>query len=115
MMEATTTTTTTTTTPIPSPDFTDSIEDNQTGQNEEEKSVIDHQEELELDADSLDEGVGDVSSDGEHQLSPVCEKSGGSSSCETEIANNSKTSHSHRHSLSPVKERIPSRFSFSNT
>ena len=108
-MEATTAITTT---QIPSPDFTDSIEDKQ---EEEEKSVIDQQEELELDADSLDEGVGDVSSDGEHQLSPVCEKSGSSSSCETEIANNINTSHSHSHSLSPVKERIPSRFSFSNT
>ena len=115
-MEATTTTATTTTTRIPSPDFTDSIEDNQTGQNEEEKSVIDQQEELELDADSLDEGVGDVSSDGEHQLSPVCEKSGSSSSCES-CESVAVISHNttNPHPLSPVKERIPSRFSFSNT
>ena len=103
----------TTTTQIPSPDFTDSIEDNLTRNEDEEKSVIDNQEELDLDADSLDEGVGDVSSDGEQQLSPLCEKSGSSSGGEME--NNINTSLSHRHSLSPVKERIPSRFSFSNT
>ena len=114
MIEATTTSTTTT--QLPSPDFTDSIEDNH-NREDEEKSLIDNQEELDLDADSLDEGVGDVSSDGEHQLSPVCDKSGSSSSCETlavavaVIANNT----SHPHPLSPVKERIPSRFSFSNT
>lgn len=103
----------TTTTQIPSPDFTDSIEDNLTGTGDEEKSVIDNQEELDLDADSLDEGVGDVSSDGEHQLSPVCEKSGSGSSCESETSNNINPSHSNP--LSPAKERIPSRFSFSNT
>merc|ERR1712226_762858 len=74
---------TTTTTQLPSPDFTDSIEDNQNMKEEEEKSVMDNQEELDLDADSLDEGVGDVSSDGEHQLSPVCEESENNSSCES--------------------------------
>ena len=91
----------TTTTQLPSPDFTDSIEDNQNMKEDEEKSVMDIQEELDLDADSLDEGVGDVSSDGEHQLSPVCEETGKTTSVPLP--------------LSPVKERIPSRFSFSNT
>ena len=83
----------------PSPDFTDSIEGENNHDNLE-TSIIDNQEELELDVDSLDEGVGDVSSDGEQQLSPVCDKS-----------QTVKTSPA----LSPVKERIPSRFSFSNT
>merc|ERR1719219_407783 len=111
MIEATTTTNT----QLPSPDFTDSIEDNQNRKDDEEKSVIDNQEELDLDADSLDEGVGDVSSDGEHQLSPVCEKSGSSSSsCESVAVISNNTSQT-SHPLSPVKERIPSRFSFSNT
>ena len=97
---------TTTTTQLPSPDFTDSIEDTLIRKDDEEKSVIDNQEELDLDADSLDEGVGDVSSDGEHQLSPVCEKSGSSSSSSCEIvaviSNNINTAHPHP--LSPVKE-----------
>ena len=81
-----------------SPDFPDSIEEKE--EENGETSIIDNHEELELDVDSLDEGVGDVSSDGEQQLSPVCDKS-----------QTVKTSPA----LSPVKERIPSRFSFSNT
>ena len=101
-----------TTTQLPSPDFTDSIEENQNLKDEEERSVIDNQEELDLDADSLDEGVGDVSSDGEQQLSPVCEKPGTSSSCESGAVITTNIDTSQR--LSPAKERIPSRFSFSN-
>ena len=101
----------TTTTELPSPDFTDSIEDTEIRKDDEEKSLIDNQEELDLDADSLDEGVGDVSSDGEHQLSPVCEKSG----CENVAVISNTINTAHPHPLSPVKERIPSRFSFSNT
>ena len=99
-----------TTTQLPSPDFTDSIEENQNLKDEEEKSVIDNQEELDLDADSLDEGVGDVSSDGENQLSPVCERP--NTSCESGAVIPSNINTSQR--LSPAKERIPSRFSFSN-
>ena len=85
-----------------SPDFPDSIEEKE--EENGETSIIDNHEELELDVDSLDEGVGDVSSDGEHQLSPVT-----SSSCETVIRSQASPA------SSPVKERIPSRFSFSNT
>ena len=108
MIEATTTTTTA----LPSPDFTDSIEDTLIRKDDEEKSVIDNQEELDLDADSLDEGVGDVSSDGEHQLSPVCENSGSSSSssCEIVAVISKNINTANPHPLSPVKERIPSRF-----
>ena len=85
-----------------SPDFPESIEEKE--EENGETSIIDNHEELELDVDSLDEGVGDVSSDGEPQLSPVT-----SSSCETVIRSQDSPA------SSPVKERIPSRFSFSNT
>ena len=107
MMEATTTRSEQVS---PSPDFTDSIEERGNNIDNEQKSILDHEEDLDLDVDSLDEGVGDVSSDGENQLSPVCEKSVTSSSSETVITTILPVSPT----VSPVKERIPSRFSFSN-
>merc|ERR1712154_177307 len=96
-------------------------------------------EELDHDADSLDEGVGDISSDGEPGLSPVDKSSvTTSSSLETVVTHALTTQLSEeeevllrcdikRHGdtearnrissprLSPVKERIPSRYSFNNT
>ena len=122
----------------PCSDFTDdSIE---ICDDEQDKSINDDIEDItDHDADSLDEGVGDVSSDGENQLSPAfVDKSSSSfvtnsSSCETvvsqpdasKIANKINCDMNSENSdvlkrlssprLSPVKERIPSRFSFNNT
>merc|ERR1719410_1298979 len=104
----------------PCSDFTDdSIED-------DKRSITEEVEELDQDADSLDEGVGDISSDGE--LSPGLRERASivlNSSCETVVrakeeeeeevifrCDNKKNSSV---GLSPVKERIPSRYSFNNT
>ena len=122
----------------PCSDFTDdSIEACEN--DEDDKSINNDVEDLEHDADSLDEGVGDISSDGEHQLSPgfvdKLSLTTTSSSAETVITNHqsqmvttvnmrcdksdkSDQDQLHRLSsprLSPVKERMPSRFSFNNT
>ena len=136
MIEATTTSDNKPTDMSPCSDYTDdSIELG----DHDEKSIDNEVEELDHDADSLDEGVGDISSDGEPGLSPVDKSSvTTSSSLETvvtraltaqlseeeevllrcDIKRHGDTEARNRISsprLSPVKERIPSRYSFNNT
>ena len=112
----------------PCSDFTDdSIEEDKDplSLEDDQRSITGEVEELDQDADSLDEGVGDISSDGE--LSPGLRERASlvlNSSCETVVrvkeeeeevifrCDNKKNSSV---GLSPVKERIPSRYSFNNT
>ena len=114
----------------PCSDFTDdSIEEDKDplSLEDDQRSISQEVEELDQDADSLDEGVGDISSDGE--LSPGLRERASlvlNSSCETVVrvkdeeeeeevifrCDNKKNSSV---GLSPVKERIPSRYSFNNT
>ena len=133
----------------PCSDYTDDSIEIGDEKESDQRSINNEIEELDHDADSLDEGVGDVSSDGEPQLSPVdiVDKSSltTNSSLETVVTNvqevrvittqaseeeevelrrdkrsqepeaKSQFSTSPRLSSSPVKERIPSRYSFNNT
>ena len=128
----------------PCSDYTDDSIEIGDEKESDERSINNEIEELDLDADadSLDEGVGDVSSDGEPQLSPVdiVDKSSltTNSSLETVVTKvittqpseeeeevelrrdnrrqqEAKNQLSTSPSLSPVKERIPSRYSFNNT
>jgi len=121
----------------PSSDFTDDSIEACEGDKEDDNSINNNIEDIDHDVDSLDEGVGDVSSDGENQLSPGYVKRStmatSSSSCETVVTNSlsqseeskfeidvkvNKGDHVRRLSsprISPSEERIPSRFSFNNT
>merc|ERR1712198_155542 len=121
----------------PSSDFTDDSIEACEGDKEDNNSINNNIEDIDHDVDSLDEGVGDVSSDGENQLSPGYVKRStmatSSSSCETVVTNSlsqseeskfeidvkvNKGDHVRRLSsprISPSEERIPSRFSFNNT
>ena len=128
----------------PCSDYTDDSIEIGDEKESDEQSINNEIEELDLDADadSLDEGVGDVSSDGEPQLSPVdiVDKSSltTNSSLETVVTKvittqaseeeeevelrrdnrrqepEAKNQFSTSPGLSPVKERIPSRYSFNN-
>merc|ERR1719391_1513976 len=80
----------------PSSDFTDDSIEACEGDKEDDNSINNNIEDIDHDVDSLDEGVGDVSSDGENQLSPGYVKRStlatastetSSSSCETVVTN----------------------------
>ena len=106
----------------------DSIEASGDNNNDDQASVSNDLAELDnddLDVDSLDEGVGDVSSDGE-QASPSPAGTGCvmNTGQDTECPRNSQsfittdTNDSLERKISvssPPVERIPSRFSFNNT
>jgi len=129
----------------PCSDYTDDSIEIGDEKESDERSINNEIEDIEHDVDSLDEGVGDVSSDGEHHLSPVeaVDKSSltTNSSLETVVTKEirvittqsseeeevelrrdnrklepeAKNRFSSSPRLSPVKERLPSRYSFNNT
>ena len=101
------------------------------GYSENNPHFIDDEDFQQGDIDSLDEGVGDISSDGEHPDSPTCQESNNNTIGEPVVTKCAKSDekvsdlslisdsdpHSSIHRVnsqttSLVKERIPSRFSF---